>query len=117
MVSIHAPEWARHSFRNAWAAVLLVSIHAPEWGATIVATTLQGYSGVSIHAPAWGATWHHLRYMDVLAVSIHAPARGATDLVTVHTTAYQFQSTRPYGARRFDSIRLSKNGESVASRL
>ena len=40
-------------------------------------------------------------------VSIHAPVRGATRLPGINVYPYQFQSTRPCGARRGSMIKLN----------
>ena len=56
--------------------------------------------GVSIHAPARGATHRKNSAQKTSKVSIHAPARGATNLLQVIVIpSFQFQSTRPRGAR------------------
>ena len=68
----------------------------PSWPA---ADTLLG---VSIHAPVRGATLSDIQLdpPDQL-VSIHAPVRGATRYrASGCSSSEQFQSTRPYGARR-----------------
>ena len=56
---------------------------------------------VSIHAPAWGATAQALIRARQRMVSIHAPAWGATHVRTGKFMLYQFQSTRPRGARLY----------------
>ena len=77
----------------------LVSIHAPVKGATSAAMRLGFFRCVSIHAPVKGATRRGGRLQDVRQVSIHAPTRGATpDSCHKHVT-FEFQSTRPQGAR------------------
>ena len=58
-----------------------VSIHAPAGGATNIAIMCRGIRCVSIHAPAGGATWQKFRFFS----------------------GYQFQSTRPRGARPPDA--------------
>ena len=59
----------------------------------------RGLPLVSIHAPVKGATRRGGRLQDVRQVSIHAPTRGATpDSCHKHVT-FEFQSTRPQGAR------------------
>ncbi len=59
------------------------------------------HAGVSIHAPVRGATAHNLPLLDGQTVSIHAPVRGATGFPRHgRYRLLQFQSTRPYGARR-----------------
>ena len=56
---------------------------------------------VSIHAPARGATGISSFIFHARKVSIHAPARGATSKHKHHHPKhYQFQFTRPRGARR-----------------
>ena len=55
---------------------------------------------VSIHAPARGATTVPIWPRPRSGVSIHAPARGATQYVKSMIQYWQFQFTRPRGARR-----------------
>ena len=71
-----------------------------------------GSNSVSIHAPARGATII-LDFAGIaILVSIHAPARGATAPPWGPSSSWQFQSTRPHGARRnFDPAR---DGASVS---
>jgi len=84
-----------HGYRRIW-----VSIHAPAWGATQRMGYLTTGSTVSIHAPAWGATYMLKQSMLWLhVVSIHAPAWGATFCAHMIQRPYEFQSTRPRGAR------------------
>ena len=101
-----------------------VSIHAPARGATSYQTKAGCHAQVSIHAPARGATFCGLNMTPELrTVSIHAPARGATAYpvgvppppcfnpraregrdTPFHAKrdhVFQFQSTRPRGARHF----------------
>ncbi len=59
---------------------------------------------VSIHAPARGATEQNEELLNLQGVSIHAPARGATRREENKIGATMFQSTRPRGARRVQSI-------------
>jgi len=101
---------------------LAVSIHTPAGGATppmagllqqgmFQSTRPQGARPhnfivsppsviVSIHAPAGGATTDGKGLDGTYTVSIHAPAGGATDTLMKHLGGYEFQSTRPQGARR-----------------
>ena len=100
-----------------------VSIHAPVWGATLnlclFAVNVQFQSTlpygerrarlslcplrhiVSIHAPVWGATEIAEVYDSNNSVSIHAPVWGATSCNFQGIGMYLFQSTLPYGERRF----------------
>ncbi len=60
---------------------------------------IHGYV-VSIHAPAWGATFLQFNNLIIKHVSIHAPAWGATFMgQQIVLGIFQFQSTRPHGAR------------------
>jgi len=105
---------------------LIVSIHAPARGATLNHWLNHRLRPVSIHAPARGATLIPGDVLHVLDVSIHAPARGATaacshaqatrqgfnpraragrdEWQTRHRPDRRFQSTRPRGARRQESV-------------
>ena len=76
-----------------------VSTHAPAWGATFFVEVVDGEVGVSTHAPAWGATIASLPLAGVADVSTHAPAWGATTACGLDVIFYQFQPTRPHGAR------------------
>ena len=99
-----------------------VSIHAPARGATAQRVLVLFERRVSIHAPARGATIFDLSSDQAALVSIHAPARGATRwytkaparrdsfnprarkgrddwMVSDVAAWFQFQSTRPQGAR------------------
>ena len=55
---------------------------------------------ISIHAPAWGATESKQFASMSYAISIHAPAWGATTYPSNKIPLYEFQSTRPRGARQ-----------------
>jgi len=81
-----------------------VSIHAPVWGATLSGSHTRRPDLVSIHAPVWGATFVLSAEFRYCAVSIHAPVWGATHRPGLEGINRQFQSTRPYGARRGCSI-------------
>ena len=59
------------------------------------------YKSVSIHAPVWGATRHRCCHPDDHPVSIHAPVWGATSCLFIYYGIVTFQSTPPYGGRRF----------------
>ena len=48
-----------------------------------------------------GRDWSDQRYRWRQIVSIHAPAGGATCLFRIRRMCFEFQSTRPQGARRF----------------
>ncbi len=82
-----------------------VSIHAPAWGATkIINPVLTGLL-VSIHAPAWGAT--QCRRMDLGHGRRFNPrARMGRDQSRIigYLGDYEFQSTRPHGARLTNAI-------------
>ena len=55
---------------------------------------------VSIHAPTWGATTRQIKQKRGIYVSIHAPTWGATVILMFSGGRFQFQFTRPRGARR-----------------
>ena len=99
-VSIHAPAWGATLLSMAMRLREMVSIHAPAWGATREVQSGLLTINVSIHAPAWGATGAIAKIVPTLWVSIHAPAWGATSLTWLARCApWEFQSTRPRGAR------------------
>ena len=99
-VSIHAPVWGATSMRPGRFQRSMVSIHAPVWGATMLAPLYGLEAAVSIHAPVWGATICDCSRVTSGIVSIHAPVWGATTLYLFACWRREFQSTRPYGARR-----------------
>ncbi len=122
-VSIHAP--AGGATRDTLAVYLVkpVSIHAPAGGATQTILPLEGKDCVSIHAPAGGATGPKLDNSSSIRsfnprarrgrdhrlsgsnacwrASFNPRARRGRDLCDMRKRAnrYQFQSTRPQGAR------------------
>ena len=104
-VSIHAP--ARGATRASSAQARPRSSFNPrarEGRDPALTAAAWACSWVSIHAPARGATRRVLVNLGYVAVSIHAPARGATRLDPVRGRGMKFQSTRPRGARRQDSL-------------
>ena len=82
------------------AVLMVVSIHAPAWGATPQHPVRVAHEVVSIHAPAWGATSIHPAASSQ-TVSFNPRARMGRDWhgYALHLLYYQFQSTRPHGAR------------------
>ena len=121
-ISIHAPAWGATGRGASSSGSGRISIHAPAWGATRRRERLPYASLISIHAPAWGATEYKPEMVFTDGISIHAPAWGATVTGTSRTAAsmyfnprarvgrdfarsncrkalWQFQSTRPRGAR------------------
>ncbi len=99
------PQGARRGVGRNSTIRFLVSIHAPAGGATACPPLVRAVGGVSIHAPAGGATHKSVAKNLPKRVSIHAPAGGATlwPLVAIPAAA-TFQSTRPQGARRTQSM-------------
>ena len=96
------PYGARQAFCDKWVGVLEVSIHAPVRGATCC--TICGISVltiVSIHAPVRGATgcWNEVKGG---CKCFNPRARTGRDgsLAEFPFACFEFQSTRPYGARR-----------------
>ena len=82
-----------------------VSIHAPAGGATLIPRRFKTEQNVSIHAPAGGATeyspkgrYHHHGF--------NPRARGGRDAFDLshQNNLTMFQSTRPRGARRKESL-------------
>ena len=76
------------------------------WGARhgLILALINGYA-VSIHAPVGGATGVLGLEDDTLDVSIHAPVGGATVHASARSQHSAFQSTRPWGARRWSNRR------------
>ena len=102
-VSIHAPvRGATRSARCGQCIASDVSIHAPVRGATRVASAVAtGQRVVSIHAPVRGATRASLR-RSCGQRCFNPRARTGRDIGRSRPWHRdpQFQSTRPYGARR-----------------
>ncbi len=94
------PRGARHVSSRSDTVGLTVSIHAPAWGATFFCFFDFILMLVSIHAPAWGATNIQKQY-DTIDMSFNPRARVGRDQYTktVRYYRYEFQSTRPRGAR------------------
>jgi len=76
-----------------------VSIHAPAWGATMLYTTFLIFALVSIHAPAWGATYETHQYDKGYEFQSTRPHGARLTAFNISNTQAKFQSTRPHGAR------------------
>ena len=121
-VSIHAPAWGATGGVPSAPGRAAVSIHAPAWGATRQWHASHPRPSVSIHAPAWGATrgrrppavemWgfnprarvgrdFFSSWFFSMVSSFNPRARVGRDffLFLVLLDGFEFQSTRPRGAR------------------
>ena len=119
-VSIHAPTWgatvrhvpydvarefqstrprgARHVVEDARAYAVKFQSTRPR-GARHTGKQIFLPMLVSIHAPTWGATASSIKNNSNQHVSIHAPTWGATVANREVCHGFEFQSTRPRGAR------------------
>ncbi len=96
------PYGARHDFALKIELNAKVSIHTPLRGATWLDNASDKTIDVSIHTPLRGATDIAAPLLTVSnSFNPHAPTGRDSDLQTSCGRIEVFQSTRPYGARRY----------------
>ena len=105
-VSTHAPLWGTTVSHDAIADIVPVSTHVPLRDA-MPSFKQRNVCTVSTHVPVWGTTQGPNENISLQGVSTHAPVWGTTVTLLSLFLLPAFQLTCPYGARPWETRRIS----------